>query len=380
MNATVYLWSNVPNGEIADNYPVYILDLIQDNGLMPSAAKQPTKDNASNQEKSAILFISALDCGAMSVKLPKTTPAKARKAAGYAVEDDLAVPVEACHIALGDYDDNNDLPIRIVDHGALKKLIDTIEQEQGYQITAVYRDMDLCHLDNLPALIKAPDNRQYLAVTGETGEINLLDQEMKDIIVPDLDLSSLKTVLLQDELKNTLHHSTPPRNSINLLQGSLRPKINLSTLWLMWRPPAFMAVAIVVIAFIMIVAQPVTLNRQAASLDQEANELMAENFPGVKSLPHLKQKLAAMQTTTTDPFLSLSSVLFLSIGAVDETAVSTLRYDAKRAGLYVTLEAGSYGAVQALSQELERRGAIMSEGASRQSGRYVVSDIVITSQ
>ncbi|MEM9179578.1 MAG: type II secretion system protein GspL, partial [Pseudomonadota bacterium] len=80
------------------------------------------------------VFLNGLDVLGLSVSIPARNDKEARRAAPFAIEDDLAETVEDSHVALAEFDkDNAGIPreINVVSNAAMTALIQSLS-EQGF--------------------------------------------------------------------------------------------------------------------------------------------------------------------------------------------------------------------------------------------------------
>ena len=325
-------------------------------------------DSSGSNRIAAILIVDGRDTARHIIDLPALSGAKALAAAGFALEDQLAQSIDDVHIALKPAGDGR-CAAEVVDKASFDRLLKSL-RSQGYDAVACYSEYSLCLAAGRENIAIEEPGSARVFLRGDDVVLTLLDADL----VPDTgSKASTLTKAEMVELADNLNAGDGA--GVNLMQGAFKPRANLSEVWLVWRRAAVLC-AVAIIAFAgTYLWETASLQAQIKDLDDKATRQMAEAFPGVRSLPHMRQRLNGLSEQAGDPFLTLSSILFEAMNDVEGVALISLRYDRTRNALSASLELIRFEDVRALNDAVARYGGRMTEGASRQSGQLVVSDI-----
>lgn len=353
---------------------------------------------------SAILILPGESVLTRMIDLPARTEAQARAAVPYMLEDDLSEDPEDLHFALGTEqpaagDAAAKRLVAIVDRALMERTTDRLRQA-GLTPTLAVADYMLIARHDEPAVIAEDGSRILMALPGGNGAA--VERDLFPIVAPSL-LEGLETplrLLGTEDLHHTLaalwqgpiDHIPAPDDmtlttraaraaaaytGLNLLQGDFRPRKSLNDIWLVWWRSAALAGAIILLAGMGLLADGWRMHRAADSLDAQADAAVQAAWPGLRGVSHMRAKLRELQAGRTDHFLALSSLLFASIRDVQDVSLDSMRFDADRGELTASLAARAFSDMEAVKTAVNRRGGILVEGASRQSGGRILSEVVV---
>ncbi|HHI89090.1 MAG TPA: hypothetical protein ENK01_03970 [Hellea balneolensis] len=144
----------------------------------------------------------------------------------------------------------------------------------------------------------------------------------------------------------------------------------------------FALLAAVFLAFIVVnLAQGWAMARKTKSVRAEINTLYTKTFPGEKipanPLKALRKKLAGAGSSDRQQFLRLSSLLFQAVSKTKGVEIESLRYDARKGELSVSLRYPDFEKVEKLKQAVQQAGGRFSESGVRQSRDGLMGEAVV---
>lgn len=350
-------------------------------------------------EKTALVLPGvAVNC--FQAPLAARSERQARAAAGFAIEDDVATDIDTLHIAL-------------LDPGA--------EGQPGHrtifaldsEVLSIWREA----FDTLkiPLKLAYPD---YMGLPVDTGvQAALLKNravlragQWGTAVEPVLGAEMLDAVLDAKAMGGPVHiagvvEGAAPWQSrhinaracdhdaldiiargaahspINLLQGehAIHQSIELN------RSRWITALSIPTAAAIAFVAadlfQGMSLNRSANELRAETAKAFQETFPEVGRVVNPRAQLRALSASGSAgeaEFLILSSFLAAAIQSSDDVTIDSVRFDASRREVDVSVLFSSYAALADFRAAIEAAGGTVEEKGSRQAGSQRSGELTVT--
>lgn len=343
------------------------------------------------------VLLSGLDVTGLTAIIPARNENEARRAAPYAVEDDLAEGVEASHVALSEPDKADPAAprlINVVSNARLNEVIAALG-DQGWDEAEIIAAHSL--LPNGNVLYEAPGlvlgrlgERSFaldagfgrdllISVSAAHPEIKIYGQHVADALGRPADeagASSLEALLVQ-----LVDWAERDGRGIRLRQGAFeaRRPIDLDGAG-RWKLAGALAAVLALGWFASMVLETQAMNARADELDSLAQEFARIGWPDLGG--DVRQVLAASggANGATDQFpglLDVSAVLYNGLAQVEGSELRTLRYDRARRQLTASVAFESFADVDRLTTVLSESGLTARSGDSRQSGRRVIGDLTL---
>lgn len=343
------------------------------------------------------VLLSGLDVTGLTAIIPARNENEARRAAPYAVEDDLAEGVEASHVALSEPDKADPAAprlINVVSNARLNEVIAALG-DQGWDEAEIIAAHSL--LPNGNVLYEAPGlvlgrlgERSFaldagfgrdllISVSAAHPEIKIYGQHVADALGRPADeagASSLEALLVQ-----LVDWAERDGRGIRLRQGAFeaRRPIDLDGAG-RWKLAGALAAVLALGWFASMVLETQAMNARADELDSLAQEFARIGWPDLGG--DVRQVLAASggANGATDQFpglLDVSAVLYNGLAQVEGSELRTLRYDRARRQLTASVAFESFADVDRLTTVLSESGLTARSGDSRQSGGRVIGDLTL---
>ncbi|MEL6862066.1 MAG: type II secretion system protein GspL [Pseudomonadota bacterium] len=345
------------------------------------------------------VFLNGLDVLGLSTSIPARNENEARKAAPFAVEDEIAQSVDDSHVALSDADKSSTDSLRhinVVSNDTLRDIIKTLS-ERGLDEAEIVAAHSLLPQGNLlyqaPGLVLGRLGDRSFAIDASLGRdvlISLCDSH-DDIAVHGqqvaqaLDLpakgagaGSLEAFVTQ------LASWAEKGRGIRLRQGAFeaRRPIDLDGFG-RWKMAGALAAAAAIAWFASVLLETNAMNTRAQQLDNLSVEFAKVGWPEVNGDVRLALAAAGAgngQGGQAFPsLLDASSVIYDAIAQVEGSELRTLRYDRARQQITATVAFQSFADVDRLTAILNTSGLAARSGDSRQSGTRVIGDLTLES-
>jgi len=333
--------------------------------------------------------------------IPAKGEEKARAAAPYLLEDDLAVEVEQAHVALGPPQADGRRAALVADRtrvDAWRRLLLPLDRAQVLLVP------DMLALD-VPAdrlrLLGRPGG--LLAAGGPLGGVAAEADLLPWLLPPHLDgvtLVSLETglpapaggwgerrvepgpVLDGSGFLRAVLEAATRRPPPSLFQGPLTlPRRGVRT-GRAWARVAVLAGLAALLHLAGLGLDGWRLSARAAALEQRAEALFRQTFPDATRIVNLsaqtRARLAGLQQTGRDSYALLTGLLFDAAAGLPGLSLEGLRYDGDRRELAADLTYGSYTEMEDLRTAVASRGGRLAEGAARQEAGRTVAAITVT--
>ena len=290
-----------------------------------------------------------------------------RQAAGFSIEDELAASLDDSHIAL----DASGARLAVVANNVLDNLIAEMN-EHGLAPDIICADYD--SFENADSftyegrIIQRAGNGLGFAVETElAGAVLDTGQNIPPTINAERFLQKIATALQAGH--------TP----INLRQGDYtkRGKAGLGK----YKRSGLIAASILLAFIVGNVIQGYSTGQKTADLKAQMGEIYAEIFPnkGVPDNPAFAviRAQADAKASNKQEFVKLSALLASSIIKVEGVEVASMRYDAAKSQLSLSINYSSFDDVERLKQAIATIGGSFAESGTRQSGDGLSGDAVL---
>ncbi|MEM7640053.1 MAG: type II secretion system protein GspL [Pseudomonadota bacterium] len=344
------------------------------------------------------VFLNGLDVLGLSVSIPARNDKEARRAAPFAIEDDLAETVEDSHVALAEFDkDNAAKPreINVVSNAAMTALIQSLS-EQGFD------EADLVAAHSL----LPPGNTLYEAPGLVLGRLDgrgfALDPSLgRDVLIgiteahPEIEIygaqvaramgrpaqgagaGSLEALLIQ-----LASWAEAGRPHISLRQGAFeaRRQVDMAGFG-RWKFAGALAAVAALGWFGSVILETNAMNDRAQGLENLAEEFARVGWPELNG--DVQQALAAARNASGDGsqgflgLLDVTAVLYDALDQVEGSELRSLRYDRVRRQMTASVAFQSFADVDRLTAILNGGGLTARSGDARQSGSRVIGDLTL---
>jgi len=289
-----------------------------------------------------------------------------RQAAGFSVEDELAANLDDSHIALDD-----DTRMAIVANRFMEN-ITTEMSVHGLSPDIICADYDsFANTDSFTyagRIIQRAGNGLGFAIEMDLAEAVL---DAGQALPPQIDserfLQKIATALAAGH--------TP----INLRQGQFS-KSNLNGI-ASFKRSALLAAAIALAFIGTTVFQGMNTGRKTADLRAQMKTIYTDIYPGadIPDNPALAilRAQADLKSGNKQVFVKLSALLAQSIKDVKGVEISSLRYDAAKGQLSLSIQYSSFDDVEKLKSAVTTSGGIFAESGTRQNGEGLSGDAVL---
>ena len=344
------------------------------------------------------VFLNGLDVLGLSARIPARSEKEARRAAPFAIEDDIAESVEDSHVALADENKQDpDAPrqINVISSETMTELIQSLS-DQGLNEAELVSAHSL--LPPGDVLYEAPG-----VVLGRlAGRSFALDPSLgRDVLIgisephPEIEVfgaqvaraigrevqgtgaTSLEALLTQ--LASWAEQGQP---HIRLRQGvfEARRHVDMDGFG-RWKFAGVLAAVAAISWFASVALETSAMKTRAAALEKLTEEFARVGWPELNG--DVQQAMATARGSNGDvarPFLSLldaSAVLYDALGQVEGSELRSLRYDRVRRQMTASVAFESFADVDRLTAILNDSGISARSGDSRQSGSKVIGDLTM---
>nr|WP_070959622.1 type II secretion system protein GspL [Hyphomonas sp. Mor2] len=359
----------------------------------------PERVGVEARGRNLTVFLSGLDVTGLTALIPARNENEARRAAPFAVEDELAEGVEASHVALSDPDKSNPSAPRNVNVVASARFTDLISalRAEGLDEAEFMAAHSLLPEGNVlyeaPGLVLGRLGERSFTLDAGFGrdvlislsapypEINIFGQHVADALgrrANEGGANSLEALLVQ-----LATWADQTDRGIRLRQGAFeaRRPIDLEGFG-HWKLAGILAAVAAIGWFGAMVLETRAMNTRADQLDTLAAEFARVGWPELGG--DVRQVLATSNSAdpAADSFpgiLDVSAVLYNGLAQVEGSELRTIRYDRARRQLTASISFESFADVDRLTTVLNDSGLSARSGDSRQSGSRVIGDLTLES-
>lgn len=308
--------------------------------------------------------------------VPPGAGSRAQAALAYALEDDLAAPVDTLHVARGPTGADGRTVAAAVARGTMERWLATLAGF-GLRPDAIVPDFLALDPGAEPAAIRM-DGRCVVSLTDGTGFS--VEPELCDHILPQLAPGG-SARLVECDPSEFLRRAWA-RNArspvFNLLQGGFAPARPWSIETLVWRRTSVLAASLAALFVAQQWSAAVDARARAAAAYASAEHLARDVLPPgtrlVNARAQVQAQRSALATQSDDAFLGLGEALAAALAATPGTQLQSVRFDAGRGALGTLVSAPDYAGLDALKAKLDADGLAVEEGEARQSGARVTGE------
>ena len=305
---------------------------------------------ANDSYKEIVAILSGQSLRIYPHELPATSKRDRLRAAGFSIEDKIAVPLSRVHIALSDD------RIAVMDKDELAANLTQLK-EAGLSPSKAIADFEaLAGIDGNIALL------DRVVTTGPLG--HAMDGAWADegkVYSDETLLAAIGAKLEQNDM-------------LNILQNGFASKSSFNFGWEKLAPLGGLAACLGIAALVLHGAEARSLRLHAADLKTQTAQIYTEaTGQAAPSNPALAAT-RAMKSGGKDnlAFLRLSQILFSGVDQIEGLSVEQLRYQDSKNELQLRLVYPSFESAGALEAAIRAAGGqLVTGGVREQSGRFV---------
>ncbi|WP_026942484.1 type II secretion system protein GspL [Hellea balneolensis] len=320
--------------------------LVDGDNVLRHGRDTPTAMNA----KEVVAILPGQSVRIYAHELPVTSKRDRLRAAGFSIEDKIAVPLDKVHIALSDD------RIAVIDKDTFTESLAQLK-DVGISPSRTIADFEaLSELDgNITLLDRA-------VTTGPLGHAVDMSWEERSAAHPDKTLlSAIGARLEQGE-------------TLNLLQNAFSPKSGFNFGWRQFAPLGGIAAALGIMALVFHGVEARALKLQAADLKTQTAQLFTQATGQAAPNNPALAATRAMKSGGEDnlDFLRLSQTLFAGVEQIEGLTVEQLRYQESKTELQLRLIYPSFESAGQFENAIRSLGGqLITGGVREQSGRFV---------
>lgn len=326
------------------------------------------------------------------------------QAVPYAIEEQLAMDVEDCFFSLGSRNVNDQIQVAVVERSRMIGWLDRLEA-LDVEISFMTSEANLlsCDIgisvlvDDDRAHVRWPDgtgmttSRAGLTLALSSGPADLpinVSGSERDIDASRMQLSELEAsgeVLSQRLVNESGFHILCCEFSgteNNLLQGEFKVEAAVSSVQLVWRSVAVLAVMAVALHFSALVAQAWYFDRKASEYKAEADALYASVFPKDRNVRDLRRRWKAHLGRSGSNMNEFNSLFAASSRGLSKAGLtlSNVNYNESRGDLILQVIGERSEKLVEFTQRLTSEGLKAEIGTINQDAGTVRGSIKIRSR
>ena len=306
----------------------------------------PTGNNA----KEVVAIVSGQSVRIYPHDLPATSKRDRLRAAGFSIEDKIAVPLDRVHIALSED------RIAVMDKDELAANMAQLN-EAGLSPSKAIADFD--------ALVEISGDVNLLGRVVTTGPLGH---------ARDADWAEDSSVHSDEALLSAIGRRLEQGDILNILQNGFFPKSSFNFSWRKFAPLGGLAACFGIAALVLHGLEARALKLQAADLKTQTAQIYTEaTGQAAPSNPALVATRAVKSGgKDTLDFLRLSQILFSGVEQIEGVSVEQLRYQDSKSELQLRLVYPNFESAGELENAIRAAGGQLTTGGVReQSGRFV---------
>ncbi|MDJ0920787.1 MAG: type II secretion system protein GspL [Henriciella sp.] len=361
-------------------------------GVWKTTATAPDTGPAGNR---LAVFVLGADISGMTASFPSRNEREARLAAPFAIEDDVAEPVEQLHVALGPPPRDNSLQreVLIASRAQMDIWLEALKAAGQGDATllaahSVLPAGDRYHQAGAYVLGRIAD-RSFVLDRSIGGDVFLgLADGVTDLHVAGDDLAVMLNrspvedgLATEDALLLQLIDWTQDRDVIDLRQGDYRVRRAMDLAGLnRWRLLAAMIGIGVIGWFVSVLLETHGLNARAEALEARTVEYVNAGWPeaGGNAARIVSTSLSRAAPGAELPSaLTVMAALYEAIESVPDTELRSVRYDRERGQMTARIGFADYENIDLISAKIETSGLTVSVGDARQSGAVIVGELTL---
>lgn len=352
-------------------------------------SSQADTETSSNTE--IVFFVPATDVSCHKARLGGQKTADLKRTAKFALEEDLAAPIDDTHFAVGSKLADGRYHVHAVSPHLMERWVEQAKS-LGYPNAKLVADASV-----LPGLATALD-------AGDTYLVAFPDQFFAlDASLPD---DAIQAVFAKTSAPIEIFGDTlAERMGTKAVQASTQPPLAQLALWAnetveltdlrqdryaarnqstldlkQWKLPAALFGAVAALFLTTLLLENHNLGRLNTAMQQQGKDLYAAQNPGQSVPNNLAQTVQRPTTASKAPkldFLNATALLYSALPDDDTHAIRGLRFSTENGRLVASMTYPEYGADIDLKRVLESKGLSVTLGDSRQQDDQVLGDVTM---
>jgi len=320
-----------------------------------------------------IVFAPGTDVAAFQVAVPAKREAEARRAAAYAIEDEIAEQVDRVHVALGPSSRETTLrSVYVTARETMDRWIGALKAAGlGHAKLVAETSVlpsDPVALDFGDRLLVCKDDKRFALDTG------LPPDAVRAV------LGTLQAEAPDDAPLVTLaKYAEAKAHLTDLKQGDYAVRRKSDIDLASWRLPAVLAAAAAIAWTAMTAYEARTLDLLSTQMETKARATFAAAYPGEAIPRNLRQAVreGAGAPAQSLEFRTAAALLYKGVQDIEGLGIRSLRYDRSAGVLRASMAYAAYGDELKLKSQLEASGLTVRIGDTRQDGALVTGDITL---
>jgi len=339
-----------------------------------------------------IVFVPGTEVGSFKAAIPARNDREARRAALFAIEDDLASPAEQLHVSVSGPDSAGQRGILVCDFQQMQAWLQRLKTEKikpaalvpEYavlpDVSCVFDlgDRVLVNVNGQRAAIDAdaPSELLRAIVATDPGEVEVHGRDVASL----LNRPAISAIG-QDAIASLARLEQENGYGHDLRQGDFAPRQSLALPELStWRRPAALAAVAGITWLAAMALETSSLNDAARDLRLQATASYQAAFSeeGRVTDParRINEKLAGGAASRLD-FQRSVATLFQSLESVEGASLRGLRYDRAGGELRASVDYSSYGDDLRLAEVLGQSGFEAELGDTRSNGSAITGEVTV---
>jgi general secretion pathway protein L len=355
---------------------------------------------ADKNGRNVTVFLSGFDVLGLEAIIPAKNETQARRAAPFAIEDEIGDAIENSHVALAPpnkQDPSEPRRLNVASSDALRDIVVELSVRGLSEAEIVAAHSVLPQQDILfegPGLLLGRLGQRSFTLDASIGRdvvVSLLDG-YSDVMVCGDHLSQALNRPSQGPaaesrealLKQLIAWARSSDVGINLRQGQFAPSRSIEFTGLkQWRMVGAIAATAAIGWFGILAVETHGMKQRSAGLDQLAEEFARVGWPETNGDVQQVLALSASERGSSGQafpsLLDASAILYDALSQVEGSELRTIRYDRLRGQMTASVAFESFADVDRLTSIVNTTGLRARSGDSRQSGSKVIGDLTVES-
>ncbi len=331
------------------------------------------------------LVLSGTSCTTRLVQLAARNRNQLRQAAPFAVEDEIASPIDDVHVATGAEGDAGLRPVTVISKREMSAWVEAFKTA-GIKLDGVVADYHLVpSSSNAVSIWRLPD--RTLLRSGDWGAC--LGASTDESFLGAIVQSAIQYTQSEHRVDEhigagavaELFASGIESIPVNLLQGDYAVKIRQSFSIQGWKTLAGLAAALFLIVVGSLVLETSLLKSRTKAVNNDTSRIVMTAFPDIRRVVNPRSQVEQRTKSAgqgRDEFLKLSSLLIIGLQASEKVEVETLRFDSNQNQLKASVAFDDYVDLASLKKAIEDAGGTLAEGGSREFNGRRLGDVTVT--
>jgi len=357
----------------------FLTDLMTNKGhLVTGSGERKLLTDVSARDE-VIIFAPGTDISLLSVVLPARSEAEARRAAPFAVEDEIAVSIEDAHFAIGPAGSDVQKPrslhvVSLAVMEAWSEWLSGIPQLQGAQLIAEHSMLS-------PGQAFAVEDRVLANIEGRVFSFDrAMPEDLLGALLGEAHVDSISNDALLLKLAKNYESSDV---LVNLCQGPFRSRNRRAApSFKEWRLSACLAAALALSWGVYSLVDISSMRKQKEDIETAIATAYAQALPDAPKPTNYVRAVSQEVNAQKGgghaiSFRGASAALYAALAAQSNAQLLSLRYDSEDGVLIASIAYAAYGDDAALKSALTDTGFDVTLGDVRQERAGVVGDVTL---